>query len=208
MSTVADWAPCSFFAPQPPFFMRDRWLFSAPGLIARPAEARANAAAWAELRAELLERRRVAALGGPEKARERHLARGKLLPRDRVLGLLDPGSPFLEIGALAAYDMYERRYPRRGHDRGHRPRRGARGDDRVQRRDDQGRHLLSDDGEEASARAGDRAREPPALRLSRGFAAARTCRIRPRFSRIASISGASSTIRRRCPAWAFRRSRW
>ena len=70
-------------------------------------EARANAAAWASIRAELLERRRVAALGGPEKARERHLARGKLLPRDRVLGLLDPGSPFLEIGALAAYDMYD-----------------------------------------------------------------------------------------------------
>ncbi|KAF0231012.1 MAG: 3-methylcrotonyl-CoA carboxylase beta [Beijerinckiaceae bacterium] len=72
------------------------------------AEARANAATWAEIRAELLERRHVAALGGPAKARERHLARGKLLPRDRVLGLLDPGSPFLEIGALAAYDMYDK----------------------------------------------------------------------------------------------------
>ncbi|MCZ8185612.1 MAG: methylcrotonoyl-CoA carboxylase [Beijerinckiaceae bacterium] len=70
-------------------------------------EARANAGAWAQLRDELLEKRRIAALGGPDKARERHAARGKLLPRDRVLGLLDPGSPFLEIGALAAHAMYD-----------------------------------------------------------------------------------------------------
>ena len=45
--------------------------------------------------------------GGPPKARERHLARGKLLPRERVMRLLDPGAPFLELGALAAYDMYD-----------------------------------------------------------------------------------------------------
>ncbi|WP_372605455.1 carboxyl transferase domain-containing protein, partial [Actibacterium sp.] len=49
----------------------------------------------------------LAMLGGGEKARERHLARGKLLPRDRVANLLDPGSPFLEIGATAAHNMYE-----------------------------------------------------------------------------------------------------
>lgn len=73
----------------------------------RSAEAMANAAAWAEIRRDLLARRETAALGGPEKARERHLARGKLLPRDRVLTLLDPGSPFLEIGGLAANGMYE-----------------------------------------------------------------------------------------------------
>ena len=47
-----------------------------------------------------------AALGGNEKSRERHTARGKLLPRDRVERLLDPGSPFLEIGQLAAYEVY------------------------------------------------------------------------------------------------------
>jgi 3-methylcrotonyl-CoA carboxylase beta subunit len=70
-------------------------------------ETRLNAAAWESLRAELIERRHVAARGGPEKARERHLSRGKLLPRDRVLSLLDPGSAFLEIGALAAFGMYE-----------------------------------------------------------------------------------------------------
>jgi 3-methylcrotonyl-CoA carboxylase beta subunit len=67
----------------------------------------ASARAWHALRADLQEKRRVASLGGPEKARERHLARGKLLPRDRVMGLLDAGSPFLEIGALAAHGLYE-----------------------------------------------------------------------------------------------------
>ncbi len=54
----------------------------------------------------LRERVAQAALGGPEKHRERHVARGKLLPRDRVTRLLDPGSPFLEIGQLAANGMY------------------------------------------------------------------------------------------------------
>ncbi|WP_293824728.1 carboxyl transferase domain-containing protein [uncultured Brevundimonas sp.] len=46
------------------------------------------------------------ALGGDQKARDRHVSRGKLLPRDRVERLLDPGSPFLEIGQLAANGMY------------------------------------------------------------------------------------------------------
>ncbi|MGH6859762.1 MAG: carboxyl transferase domain-containing protein [Phyllobacterium sp.] len=44
--------------------------------------------------------------GGSEDARERHVSRGKLLPRDRLAQLLDPGSPFLEIGQFAAWDMY------------------------------------------------------------------------------------------------------
>jgi len=48
-----------------------------------------------------------AALGGSEGARARHVSRGKMLPRDRVAGLLDTGSPFLEIGALAANGMYD-----------------------------------------------------------------------------------------------------
>src|SRR6201995_2312736 len=48
-----------------------------------------------------------ASLGGPERARERHVGRGKLLPRDRVDGLLDPGSPFLDIAPLAADGMYD-----------------------------------------------------------------------------------------------------
>ena len=55
-----------------------------------------------------------AAKGGPEKHRERHVSRGKLLPRERVERLLDPGSPFLEIGQLAACDMYEGEVPGAG----------------------------------------------------------------------------------------------
>ena len=55
---------------------------------------------------ELRERRARVAAGGPEKARERHVARGKMLARDRIDALLDRGSPFLEVGPLAAYGMY------------------------------------------------------------------------------------------------------
>jgi 3-methylcrotonyl-CoA carboxylase beta subunit len=70
-------------------------------------EARANRAAWAQLTAELQAKREAVAQGGPTRARDRHLSRGKLLPRDRVQRLLDPGSPFLEIAPLAAYGMYD-----------------------------------------------------------------------------------------------------
>ncbi|SLN15706.1 Methylmalonyl-CoA carboxyltransferase 12S subunit [Roseovarius gaetbuli] len=49
----------------------------------------------------------LAAAGGGEAARERHLSRGKMAPRDRVANLLDPGSPFLEIGATAAHGLYD-----------------------------------------------------------------------------------------------------
>lgn len=63
-----------------------------------------------QLRAKLA----TAALGGPERARQRHVDRGKLLPRDRVDGLLDPGSPFLEIAALAADGMYDDECPGAG----------------------------------------------------------------------------------------------
>ncbi|MCC0075004.1 MAG: methylcrotonoyl-CoA carboxylase [Rhodobacter sp.] len=55
-----------------------------------------------------------AALGGGDKARARHTARGKMLPRERVANLLDPGSPFLEIGATAAHDMYDGAAPAAG----------------------------------------------------------------------------------------------
>jgi 3-methylcrotonyl-CoA carboxylase beta subunit len=69
-----------------------------------------NRALAEKLRAEVAE----AAKGGPEKHRERHVSRGKLLPRERVERLLDPGSPFLEIGQLAACDMYEGEVPGAG----------------------------------------------------------------------------------------------
>ncbi|HMW55239.1 MULTISPECIES: carboxyl transferase domain-containing protein [Candidatus Accumulibacter] len=51
------------------------------------------------------------ALGGPEAARQKHLARGKLLPRERVDALIDPGSAFLELSQLAAYGMYGEAHP-------------------------------------------------------------------------------------------------
>lgn len=62
---------------------------------------------YRELVAELQERRASIALGGPEKARERHTERGKLLARDRIDHLLDAGSPFLEVAPLAGYDLYD-----------------------------------------------------------------------------------------------------
>ena len=52
--------------------------------------------------------------GGPEKARERHVARGKLLPRQRITELLDPGSPFLEVAPIAAHEMYGGKVPAAG----------------------------------------------------------------------------------------------
>ncbi len=75
-------------------------------LTSHTPDAAANAAAWAALNADLAEKRAAAAAGGPQRARDKHTARGKLLPRDRVARLLDPGSPFLELSPLAAYDLY------------------------------------------------------------------------------------------------------
>ena len=52
--------------------------------------------------------------GGGEKARKKHTERGKLLPRERIAALLDPGSPFLELSALAAEGMYDGAAPAAG----------------------------------------------------------------------------------------------
>ncbi len=72
----------------------------------RSAEFRANAEAMATLVADLRAQAAKAALGGGEVARKRHLGRGKMLPRERVDALLDPGTAFLEFSQLAAYGMY------------------------------------------------------------------------------------------------------
>jgi 3-methylcrotonyl-CoA carboxylase beta subunit len=77
-------------------------------------EYRARAAHNRALAEKLLADVAQAALGGPEKHRKRHVERGKLLPRERVERLLDPGSPFLEIGQLAAGDMYDGEVPGAG----------------------------------------------------------------------------------------------
>ncbi|MEX0309915.1 MAG: methylcrotonoyl-CoA carboxylase, partial [Tateyamaria sp.] len=57
--------------------------------------------------AKVQEAAALAAAGGGTKSRERHIGRGKMLPRDRVANLLDPGSPFLEVGATAAHGLYD-----------------------------------------------------------------------------------------------------
>jgi len=80
----------------------------------RSAEFRENAAAMRALLDQLAERTAHAALGGTEHARARHTSRGKLLPRQRVERLLDPGAPFLELSPLAANGMYGGEVPGAG----------------------------------------------------------------------------------------------
>ena len=80
----------------------------------KSADFGANAQALRALAAELRERQARVALGGGDAARAKHVARGKLLPRDRVEMLLDPGSPFLELSPLAAYGMYDGESPGAG----------------------------------------------------------------------------------------------
>jgi 3-methylcrotonyl-CoA carboxylase beta subunit len=75
-------------------------------LNARSEDFKANAAAMRLLVDDLNAKLEKIALGGGEDARNKHLSRGKLLPRDRVERLLDPGTPFLEIAPLAALGMY------------------------------------------------------------------------------------------------------
>ncbi len=73
-----------------------------------------NAEAMRGLVADLKARTDKVRLGGGEDSRKRHVARGKLLPRERVRALLDPGSPFLELSPLAAMDMYDNDAPGSG----------------------------------------------------------------------------------------------
>ncbi|MET0274643.1 MAG: carboxyl transferase domain-containing protein, partial [Phenylobacterium sp.] len=81
-----------------------------PQSAAFAANAQINRALVEELHA----RAGQAALGGSEESRKRHAGRGKLLPRDRVMRLLDPGSPFLEVGQLAAFGLYDNEAPAAG----------------------------------------------------------------------------------------------
>jgi 3-methylcrotonyl-CoA carboxylase beta subunit len=77
-------------------------------------EFKANAEAGEALAADLRAQLERVALGGGERARERHVGRGKLLPRERVDRLLDPGSPFLELSPMAAHGMYDDEAPGAG----------------------------------------------------------------------------------------------
>jgi 3-methylcrotonyl-CoA carboxylase beta subunit len=80
----------------------------------RSEDFRQNREALQTLIVNLDERLAEIALGGGEKARKKHLERDKLLPRDRIAALLDPGSPFLEFSPLAAHGMYEGQAPAAG----------------------------------------------------------------------------------------------
>ena len=101
-----------------------------------------------------------------------------------------------------------RRRPFREPDHRHRPRQRPRMRDRRQRRHHQGRHLLPDDGEEAPARAGDRAREPSALRLPGRFRRRASCRCRTRSFPTSEHFGRIFYNQARMSALpAFRRSR-
>ncbi|EON17593.1 Acetyl/propionyl-CoA carboxylase,carboxyltransferase subunit [Cupriavidus sp. GA3-3] len=83
-------------------------------LNARSESFKANAEAMQALVADLEARIAKLAEGGGKDARDKHLSRGKLLPRDRVQQLLDPGTPFLELSQLAAYEMYDDAAPGAG----------------------------------------------------------------------------------------------
>lgn len=80
----------------------------------RSADFESNASAMQKLVDDLYEKIEQIKQGGGEKYQQRHLSKGKLLPRDRIQQLLDPGSPFLELSQLAAYEVYEDNVPAAG----------------------------------------------------------------------------------------------
>jgi 3-methylcrotonyl-CoA carboxylase beta subunit len=83
-------------------------------IVRRGTGFEANAAAMKAALQVVSEAAAIALAGGGEGARKRHVARGKLLPRERINALIDPGSPFLEIGLFAAHGMYEGASPAAG----------------------------------------------------------------------------------------------
>jgi len=142
--------------------------------------------------------------GGGEKAREKHTARGKLLPRERIRALLDPGSPFLELSPLAAHGMYDDAAPAAGIITG------------IGRVNGIEVVVVAND---ATVKGGTyfpmtvkkhlRAQEvalenrlPCVYLVDSGGA------FLPLQDRTRSISAASSTTRRACRAWVSRRSPW
>lgn len=138
-------------------------------LNARSADFKANAAAMQALIDDLNAKLTTIAQGGGEAARAKHVARGKLLPRDRVEMLLDPGTPFLELAPLAGLDMYDNAAPGGGVIAGIGRVSGVEcvivcNDATVK-----GGTYYPHHRQEASACAGDRGPEPPALPLSGGL---------------------------------------
>ena len=94
-----------------PFLLPPAMSTLKTNLNARSAEFRTNAGAMSALVADLRAKIDQVAAGGGEAARAKHVARGKLLPRERVRTLLDAGSPFLELSQLAALNMYDNEAP-------------------------------------------------------------------------------------------------
>src|SRR3954464_9767743 len=84
------------------------------GIDTREAGFADNAEAMRSLVADLRDKVHEIKQGGGARSRDRHLSRGKLLPRDRVRTLLDPGTPYLELSQLAAYGVYEEQIPAAG----------------------------------------------------------------------------------------------
>ena len=83
-------------------------------LSSQSAEFQVNLKANSDLAADLKQKLAEIQKGGDETARAKHLARGKLLPRDRIQQLIDPGTPFLEFSAFAAYNVYADNVPAAG----------------------------------------------------------------------------------------------
>ena len=176
------------------------------GFSARSDGAKKNAETWQSLIEDLTERIAEAAQGGDQRSRERHTGRGKLLPRDRVNGLLDPGSAFLELSPLAAYGLHGGEIH------------GASLITGIGRVGGVLSVIVCNDAtikggtyyppicEEAPARAGNSPSRTICLVSIWWIPAAQTCLIRPISFRTGSISGASSTTKRTCPLRAFRRS--
>ena len=140
--------------------------------------------------------------------RVRHIARGKLLPRERIDALLDPGAPFLEVCQLAANGMYGDDAPGAGVVTGIGRVSAIGVHDRRQRRHGEGRNLLSADGEEASARAGNRRAEPSALHLSGRFRRRLPAATGRGISRPRSFRAHLLQSGRSCRPRVFRRSPW
>ena len=160
-------------------------------------EAKANRESMSGLVEELRAKLAKVREGGPARARDRHLAAGKLLPRQRVETLLDAGTPFLEIGALAANGMYDDEAPGAGIITGIGR---VSGTECVIVANDATvkggtyypltvkKHLRA---QEIASRTGSRA-------STSSTPAARSCRARTRCSPTANTSAASSTTRRGC----------
>ncbi len=172
----------------------------------RSDEFRANAEAMQALVADLRATADTIRQGGGEAARKRHLSRGKLLPRDRIRTLIDPVSPFLEVGQLAAHGMYGGEVPSAGI---------ITGIGRISGRECV---IVANDATvkggtyfpmtvKKHLRAQEIAMQETGCRVFTSWTvAAPTCRTRTRCSPIATISAGSSSTRPTCPPPASRKS--